>query len=236
MLIPAAARGAGKPAVEGYADFDALRVRLEAIAESRFASLESLAVTGGKRDVYLLTVGTGKTDEKPAVLVIGGVHPPQLVGSELAVRLARRLVDGAKDGGATRKLLSRVTFYFIPRASPDAAEAFFRRPYVERIRNDAPESALVGVVVARRERLPPSPQDDHLSAAISLRLEENRVHVNVRRDTARLGLNHLRAPDFTPLVSHCSVEGHVLRLERGDAEPVLGEHTAECSDQEALPG
>jgi len=138
MVMPAVARGAEKPAVEGYADFDALRVQLEAIAESRFASLESLAVTRGKRDVFLLTVGTGKTDEKPAVLVIGGADPPHLVGSELAVRLARRLVEGAKRDEAARKLLARVTFYFIPRPSPDAAEAFFRRPYVERIRNERP--------------------------------------------------------------------------------------------------
>jgi len=138
MLVPAVAPAAAKPAVEGYADFDGLRVQLEAVAESRFASLESLAVTRGKRDVFLLTVGTGKIGEKPALLVIGGVHPPHLLGSELAARLARRLVEGAEGDEATRKLLSRVTFYFIPRAAPDAAEAFFRRPYVERVRNDRP--------------------------------------------------------------------------------------------------
>jgi len=138
MLMPAVARGAGKPAIEGYADFDDFRVQLEAIAESRFAALESLAVTRGGRDVYLLTIGMGKSDEKPAVLIVGGVHPPQFVGSELGVRLAGRLVGRAERDESARKLLARVTFYVVPRASPDAAEAFFSRPYVERIRNERP--------------------------------------------------------------------------------------------------
>jgi hypothetical protein len=138
ILIRAVAPAGAEPAVEGYADFDAMRVQLETVAKSRFATLQSLAVTHGGRDVFLLTLGTDKTAEKPAVLVIGGVHPPQLAGSELAVRLARRLVEGAERDEATRKLLGRVTFYVIPRASPDAAETFFRRPYVERVRNDRP--------------------------------------------------------------------------------------------------
>jgi len=130
--------GAAQPAVPGYADFAALRTQLTRLAASPHASLRSLGVTRGKRDVYLLTVGAGEVDGKPAVLVIGSVDPRQLLGSELAVRMARRLVEGAEDDDAVRELLGRVTFYFIPRPSPDAAEAFFRRPYVERIRNQRP--------------------------------------------------------------------------------------------------
>jgi predicted deacylase len=43
--------------------------------------------------VLLLEIGVGKREEHPAVLIVGGVHPPHLVGSELAVRLARRLPE-----------------------------------------------------------------------------------------------------------------------------------------------
>ena len=91
---------AGRPAVEGYADYDAYRLQLESIAQSESATLNSLGRTRGKRDVYLLTIGSGKPDDKPALLIIGGVCPPHLLGSELAVRLARQLAGQAKSDKA----------------------------------------------------------------------------------------------------------------------------------------
>jgi hypothetical protein len=125
-----------EPILKGYADYETYRKQLESIAGSKFASLRSLGRTLGGREVYLLEIGVGKRDEKPAILVVGGVHPPHLVGSELAVRLARRLVDQAAGDKAVAAMLERVTFYFIPRPSPDACEAFFRSPYWERAAND----------------------------------------------------------------------------------------------------
>jgi len=122
---------ADRPAVEGYADYNAMRGQLKAIAAGEFATLESLGTTVGRREVYLLSIGTGRLDEKPAVLIVGSVHAPHLAGSELAVRVARGLADEAN-----RKLLDRVTFYVISRPAPDACEAFFRRPYFERSGND----------------------------------------------------------------------------------------------------
>lgn len=136
-LLPSAAV-AGKPVIEGYADYDAYRLQLESIAQSEFVSLSSLARTRGKREVYLLTIGRGKPDARPALLVVGSVDPPHLLGSELAVRLARRLTEQAKTDKAVRKMLDRVTFYVIPRPAPDACEAFFRRPYLERSENERP--------------------------------------------------------------------------------------------------
>ena len=129
---------AGKPAVEGYADYDAYRLQLESIARSQFATLNSLGSTRGRREVYVLKIGSGKPDDKPALLIVGGVCPPHLLGSELAVRLARRLAGQAKTDKAVRKMLDRVTFYVIPRPAPDACEAFFRRPYLERSGNERP--------------------------------------------------------------------------------------------------
>jgi len=129
---------ADQPAVAGYADYDAYRLEVESIAASRFATSRSLGRTLGGREVYLLTIGTGKPDEKPAILIVGGVHPPHLAASELAVRLARRIVERAKSDESIRKLLDRVTFYVIPRPAPDACEAFFRKPYFEQTTNERP--------------------------------------------------------------------------------------------------
>ena len=137
VLVLSPARG-GEPILKGYADYETYRKQLESIAGSRFASLRSLGRTLGGREVYLLEIGVGKRDEKPAILVVGGVYPPHLVGSELAVRLARRLVDQAAGDKAVAAMLERVTFYVIPRPSPDACEALFRRPYWERAGNERP--------------------------------------------------------------------------------------------------
>ena len=137
-LILATAASAGEPAVPGYADYAAYQVAVKSIAKSKLATLESLGTTKGGRDVFLLTIGTGKTGEKPALLVVGNVHPPHLLGSELATRLARRIVDDASKNADARKMFDRVTIYVIPRPSPDASEAFFERPLAERSLNRRP--------------------------------------------------------------------------------------------------
>jgi len=138
LLLLSEAAVADQPAIEGYADYDAYRLQLESIGHSEYAKLESLGRTRGSREVYLLTIGSGKMDDRPALLIVGSVHPPHLLGSELAVRIARHLVEQAKTDQAVRKLLERVTFYVIPRPAPDACEAFFRRPYLERSENERP--------------------------------------------------------------------------------------------------
>lgn len=128
---------AAQPAIEGYADYAAFHTRLEKIAESKLVELESLGRTLGGRDIFLLRVGKRPVDKKPAILVVGSVHPPHLVGSELAVRMAERAVAEAADPAAGQ-WLDRVTLYIIPRPAPDAAEAFFRPPYAERTVNERP--------------------------------------------------------------------------------------------------
>jgi len=128
----------GQPAVEGYNDYAAYQAALKSIAASRFATLRSLARTRAGREVFLLSIATGKPDDKPALLIVGNVHPPYLLASELAVRLARQAVDQAESDPDVRKLLDRVTLYVIPRPSPDASEAFFRKPYHERALNERP--------------------------------------------------------------------------------------------------
>ena len=137
-FIFAAAAFAGQPAVPGYTDYGAYQVAVKSIAKSKLATLESLGSTRGGRDVFLLTIGTGKTDEKPALLVVGNVHAPHLLGSELATRLAGRIVEDATEDADARKMLDHVTIYVIPRPAPDASEAFFQRPAAERSVNLRP--------------------------------------------------------------------------------------------------
>jgi len=129
---------AAEPAPAGYANYETYCGQVRAIARSKLVKLHSLARTLGGREVFCLEIGTGKTDQKPAILVVGGVHPPQLLGSELAVRVARQLAQRASSDKQAAAMLDRVTFYVIPRPSPDPCEALFRKPYVERAENDRP--------------------------------------------------------------------------------------------------
>jgi hypothetical protein len=129
-LAPVAAHAAG--AIEGYADHAESARQIEGLAKPGIAEITSLGKTLGGRKILEITIGTGKTAEKPAILIVGNVHAPQLVGSELAVRMARRLVELSDADAAGNDLLGRVTFYIIPRPSPDASEAFFRKPLRER--------------------------------------------------------------------------------------------------------
>jgi len=114
--------------LDGYTDFDALTKQLKELAAP--AKLSSLGKTLGGRDIHLVTIGTGKPDDKPAILVVGTVHAPHLLGSELALRVAQRLT---KQDAA---FFDRLTVYVIPRPSPDATERFFRKPFAERPGND----------------------------------------------------------------------------------------------------
>ncbi len=136
MPRPAGCAAGAEAVVPGYTDYESYSRQLKAIASSKVCTLGSLGRTLGGREVWCLTIGAPKADQRPAILVIGGVYPPQLVGSEMAVRLAERLARQAGKDAEVTRLVERVTFYFIPRPSPDACEAFFRRPYMERAENE----------------------------------------------------------------------------------------------------
>jgi hypothetical protein len=126
---------ANEPAIDGYRSYEELRRELEAIAGEDAAELQSLGTTLGGREIFVLTLSIGDASQKPAILVVGSVHAPHVFGSELAVRLARRLVDEAKSDESFRRVLEEQTIYIIPLPSPDASEAFFHKPYSERTGN-----------------------------------------------------------------------------------------------------
>jgi hypothetical protein len=136
--LMAASSVAGEPAIAGYADFAALQAQLQELDQSNLVRLTSLGKTMGGRDIWLATLGQGEIDQKPAFLIVGGVEPAHLAGSELAMRTARLLVEKHATDEKTRSLLERYTLYVIPRPAPDACEAFFEKPFAERAGNLRP--------------------------------------------------------------------------------------------------
>ncbi len=132
LVLPVFAGTAkANPALEGYANYEALAQQVEQLAESDLVSVKSLGKTIGGRDVHLLTIGTGDVDTKPAILIVGNVHAPHVAGSELALRFAKRLVEQAGTDEPIKALLDRFTVYVIPRPSPDATEKNFAAPFRE---------------------------------------------------------------------------------------------------------
>lgn len=114
------------PGLEGYQNQEALAKQLVELDRSDLVSLESIGVSRGGRNIWVLTVGSGAG---PAVAVIGNVQGAHLVGSELCLRMAQQLVRRAETDESIKKLLAEHTFYFIPRPDPDTSEKLFVGPW-----------------------------------------------------------------------------------------------------------
>lgn len=110
------------PPLTGYRNYDALTAALSELAESPLAELESLGTTLQGRELWLLTVGADPQINKPAILVVGNVEAPHVLGSELATRMAQQMLEQAESDEATKNFLAAYTVYFIPSPSPDATE------------------------------------------------------------------------------------------------------------------
>lgn len=122
----------------GYRDHARLTRALDSLqrAHPRLVELSTLARSPGGRAVHAVRLGAGTgVDERPALLVVANAYGPHVLGSEIAVAAVGRLAAAYGRDTATTRLLDEHTLYVIPRANPDAAEAFFGGPSFERVGN-----------------------------------------------------------------------------------------------------
>lgn len=117
------------PALEGYANHAALTERVQKLDASEVARVTSLGKTLEERDIWLITLGTGEVDTKPAILIVGNVVAEHVVGAEVALRMAEQLVAQAADNEQIKSLLTKQTIYILPSPTPDATEKSFVKPY-----------------------------------------------------------------------------------------------------------
>ena len=120
-------------AQSSYSDYDALTNRLRSLNSNygNLTELTSLAKTGDGRDVWVLTIGSGDVKNNPAIAVIGGAQGSHILGSELALSFAEKLLASSSEDD-TKNLLASTTFYVLPRINPDATEQYFARLKYER--------------------------------------------------------------------------------------------------------
>lgn len=95
---------------------------------------KSLTQTLGGKDIWMLTLGSGNTAQKPAIAVVGGVEGKHLLGVEMAIGFAEKLMAAAGTD-SIKTLLNKQTFYVFPNMSPDATEQYFAKIKSERSGN-----------------------------------------------------------------------------------------------------
>jgi hypothetical protein len=116
-----------------YTDIKTMSQKINKLAADypSLCTVKSIVKTAGGKDIWVISIGTGDKDKKPAIAVIGGIEGNYLLGSELALGFADSLLNRSK-GNDVRNLLEKITFYIIPDASPDAREQFFSSLKYER--------------------------------------------------------------------------------------------------------
>ncbi len=115
---------------QDYNNADQMAQRLRSLANSSAqVSLNSIAKTEGGKDIWMLTIGKGDADSKPAMAIVGGVEGKHLLGVELAVSFAEKVVANHD------AVLDNTTFYVFPNMSPDATEQYFANLKYERSGN-----------------------------------------------------------------------------------------------------
>jgi hypothetical protein len=110
--------------------------RLRALQQqhSSITKIESLAKSPGGNDIWALTIGSGDRDNHPAIAIVGGIYGPHLIGTELALQFAEKLLAGANTD-SIKNLLASHTFYVFPSVNPDAMAQYFAPLKYERLGN-----------------------------------------------------------------------------------------------------
>jgi hypothetical protein len=119
-----------------YQDPGQISKKLEALGRQYpdLCSVRSLAKTSGGKDIRVVTIGTGTRDDKPGVAVVGGIDGKYLIGRELALGFAEKILSNSSEK-EIMELLAKVTFYVFPDVSPDASDQYFSGLKYERSLN-----------------------------------------------------------------------------------------------------
>ena len=128
FFIPTSAQ-----AQSDYSSYSELTNKMKALnnANKSITSLQSVAKTKGGKDVWVLTIGSGDLKNHPAIAVIGGAKGSHILGTELTLRFAEKLLSTA-DSEETKTLLASTTFYVFPQINPDASAQYFANLKYER--------------------------------------------------------------------------------------------------------
>ncbi|MFN8240553.1 MAG: M14 family metallopeptidase [Bacteroidales bacterium] len=105
---------------KNYDDYKAISQKAGKLAGDYpgLCSVKSLAKTSTGKDIWVISIGPGERDNKPAIAVVGGLDSSPL-GSTLALGFADKLLRESSNQ-EIKDLLGKVTFYIFPDVNPDA--------------------------------------------------------------------------------------------------------------------
>lgn len=101
-----------------------------AAAYPQYTKLDILGTTPEGRDILLLEItdtSTGDFSDKPAYYVEGNIHAGEVTGSMTVMCLMDTIFSNLNNPDMQR-ILSRYTFYLLPRVSPDGSEHYLTTP------------------------------------------------------------------------------------------------------------
>ena len=129
----------GKINAQDYSNYAQVSQRVATIAKSypSLVKVRSITKTFGGKDIWMITIGSGNTELKPAIGVFGGVEGSHLLGTELALGFAEKLLKESSID-SIKTLLTKNTFYVFPNMSPDATEQYFAQIRYARSANARP--------------------------------------------------------------------------------------------------
>jgi len=145
MLIGVTLLAIALPLAHGseYYGNKSLGRRLSSLAEGNpgLVRVDSIALSIGKRKVWLIELGKGTKQDRqmrPAMLVVAGIEGNDLIGCTAAVTWGEQLVEQYQDDAEIARLFQTTTIYIVPRLNPDAAEHFFAGLKIETSSNNRP--------------------------------------------------------------------------------------------------
>ncbi len=102
-------------AQNSYSNFSQQTDRINALAKNypQWAKVSSLTKTAAGKDIWQITIGTGKTETKPAIVIVGGIEGNYLLGTELAIGFAENLLQAANTD-SIKALLNKTLSIFSP--------------------------------------------------------------------------------------------------------------------------
>ncbi len=121
---------------QDYSNALTLAQRVKALGDKypQWVKTKSITQTSGGNEIWMITIGTENTALKPAIAVVGGVEGKHLLGVEMAIGFAEKLM-ASTSVDSVKTMLNKQTFYIFPNMSPDATEQYFAKIKSERSGN-----------------------------------------------------------------------------------------------------
>lgn len=124
---------------EDYSNHEQMGQRIQQLTEAYpdWIKQRPLAKTSGGKDLWVITLGKGDTENRPAIALVANTEGDHLVGSEMALQFAENILSRSEDEQIAN-LMDSVTFYIFPDLNPDAREQYFAPLRYERKGNANP--------------------------------------------------------------------------------------------------